>query len=64
MKKKKYVLELTDEGERAPAQARQGGHGCAVRMLNRARVLLKADVGEHAGEKADRRSPSARSPRC
>ena len=46
--KKKYLVELTkQERERLLRLIRAGE--APARMLNRARVLLKADVGEHAG---------------
>jgi len=46
--KKKYVVELArEERERLLKLIRAGE--APARRLNRARVLLKADVGEHAG---------------
>jgi hypothetical protein len=45
--KKKYLVELTkDERERLRKLISAGE--APARMLNRARVLLKADIGEHA----------------
>lgn len=55
--KKKYVVELTKEERERLLKLISAGEAPA-RMLNRARVLLKADIGEHAsGEPAlaDRR---------
>ncbi len=47
--RKKYVVELTkEERERLLMLIRAGE--APARMLNRARVLLKADRGEHASE--------------
>ena len=47
--RKKYLVELTKgERERLLKLIRAGE--APARMLNRARVLLKADQGEHAGE--------------
>ncbi len=46
--KKKYVVELTKE-ERARLRGLVSAGVAPARMLNRARVLLKADAGEHAG---------------
>jgi hypothetical protein len=47
--KKKYVVELTKtERERLDKLISSGT--APARMLNRARILLKADIGEHAGE--------------
>lgn len=46
--KKKYVVELTKE-ERARLRGLISAGVASARMLNRARVLLKADAGEHAG---------------
>ena len=44
---KKYVVELTqDERERLHKLISAGS--APARMLNRARILLKADVSEHA----------------
>jgi hypothetical protein len=45
--KKKYVVELTKEERERLLKLISAGESPA-RMLNRARVLLKADVGEHA----------------
>ena len=47
--KKKYVVKLT-EGERERLLKLVSVGTAPARMLNRARVLLKADRGEHAGE--------------
>ena len=50
--KKKYVVELTREERERLLKLIRAGESPA-RMLNRARVLLKADTGEHAtGEPA------------
>ncbi len=47
---KKYVVdELTKAGRERLLKLLSAGTA-AARMLTRARVLLKADVGEHAGE--------------
>lgn len=46
--KKKYVVELTKE-ERTRLRGLISAGLAPARMLNRARVLLKADTGEHAG---------------
>lgn len=46
--RKRYVVELaTEERERLLKLIRAGE--APARMLNRARILLKADQGEHAG---------------
>ena len=45
--KKKYVVELTKEERERLLKLISAGEAPA-RMLNRARVLLKADTGEHA----------------
>jgi transposase len=48
--RKKYMVELTkEERERLLKLIRSGE--APARMLNRARILLKADAGEHAGER-------------
>jgi hypothetical protein len=47
--RKKYVVELTEEERERLLRLIRAGEAPA-RMLNRARVLLKADTGEHAGE--------------
>ncbi len=47
--RKKYVVELTKEERERLLTLISSGEAPA-RMLNRARVLLKADVGDHAGE--------------
>jgi transposase len=44
--KKKYVVELTKEERERLLKLIRAGEAPA-RMLNRARVLLKADIGEH-----------------
>ena len=44
---KKYVVELTQE-ERERLRRLISAGSAPARMLNRARVLLKADAGEHA----------------
>jgi hypothetical protein len=46
--KKKYVVELTKE-ERGRLRSFVSAGVAPARMLTRARVLLKADQGEHAG---------------
>jgi hypothetical protein len=49
--KKKYVVELRrEERERLLKLIRAGE--APARMLNRARILLKADLGEHPGGRA------------
>jgi hypothetical protein len=45
--KKKYVVELTKEERDRLLKLIRSGEAPA-RMLNRARILLKADAGEHA----------------
>jgi len=47
--KKKYVVELTKEERDRLLKLIRSGEAPA-RMLNRARILLKADAGEHAGK--------------
>jgi hypothetical protein len=47
--RKKYVVELTNEERDRLLKLIRSGEAPA-RMLNRARILLKADAGEHAGE--------------
>jgi hypothetical protein len=47
--KKKYVVELT-KTERDRLDKLISSGTAPARMLNRARILLKADIGEHAGE--------------
>jgi hypothetical protein len=44
---KKYVVELTEDERQRLGKLISAGTAPA-RMLNRARILLKADVGEHA----------------
>jgi transposase len=44
---KKYVVELTQD-EREQLHKLISAGSASARMLNRARILLKADVGEHA----------------
>ena len=46
---KKYVVELT-KAERERLLKLLSAGTAPARMLTRARILLKADVGEHAGE--------------
>jgi len=47
--RKKYVVELTkEERARLPKLIHSGE--ASARMRNRARILLKADAGEHAGK--------------
>lgn len=45
---KKYLVELTKE-ERVRLRGLISAGVAPARMLNRARILLKADTGEHAG---------------
>jgi hypothetical protein len=45
--KKKYVVELTKEERERLLKLIRAGEASA-RMLNRARILLKADTGEHS----------------
>ena len=47
--RKKYIVELTNEERDRLLKLIRSGEAPA-RMLNRARILLKADAGEHAGE--------------
>ena len=47
--RKKYVVELTKEERDRLLKLIHSGQAPA-RMLNRARILLKADAGEHAGK--------------
>ena len=49
--KKRYVVELT-EGERASLKTLISRGSAPARKLNRARILLKADQGEHSEEDA------------
>ena len=49
--RKKYVVELTGEERESLKQLISSGIAPA-RMLNRARILLKADQGEHSGGEA------------
>ena len=49
--KKKYVVKLTKDGRGRLCDLISAGVASA-RMLNRARVLLKADTGKHAGERS------------
>jgi hypothetical protein len=44
---KKYLVELTEDQRQRLGKLISAGTAPA-RMLNRARILLKADVGEHA----------------
>jgi hypothetical protein len=46
---KKYVVKLT-EGERERLRKLVSADMASARMLNRARVLLKSGVGEHADD--------------
>ncbi len=46
---KKYVVELTNAERDRLLKLVHSGEAPA-RMLNRARILLKADAGEHAGK--------------
>jgi transposase len=46
---KKYVVELT-EVEREQLRKLISAGSASARMLNRARILLKADVGKHSEE--------------
>lgn len=47
--KKRYVVELTED-ERGSLKRLISRGAAPARMLNRARILLKADVGEHSDE--------------
>jgi transposase len=47
---KKYIVELTDAERERLSKLISAGTAPA-RMLSRARILLKADVGEHAGDR-------------
>ncbi len=47
--KKKYVVELTN-AERQRLRKLPSAGTAPARMLTRARILLEADVGEHAGD--------------
>ncbi len=49
--KKRYVVELTED-ERGSLKGLISSGSAPARMLNRARILLKADAGEHLGEEA------------
>ncbi len=49
--RKKYVVELTKEERECLLKLIRAG-GAPARMLNRARVLLKADCGDYAGERS------------
>ncbi len=49
--KKRYVVELTED-ERGSLKGLISSGTAPARMLNRARILLKADAGEHLGEEA------------
>ena len=49
--KKRYVVELTKD-ERESLKGLISSGSAPARMLNRARILLKADAGEHSGEEA------------
>jgi hypothetical protein len=46
---KKYIVELT-QGEREYLYRLISAGSAPARMLNRARILLKADAGEHVEE--------------
>jgi len=48
---KMYVVDLT-EGERERLRKLISAGSAPARMLTRARILLKADVGEHVAEEA------------
>ena len=71
--RKKYVVELTKE-EREYLHKLISAGTAPARKLNRARILLKADVGKHAEAQAEanrprhrprhRHSSTDRSPRC
>ncbi len=47
--KKRYVVELTED-ERGSLKELISRGTAPARMLNRARILLKADTGEHSGD--------------
>ncbi len=49
--KKRYVVELTED-ERGSLKGLISSGTAPARMLNRARILLKADAGEHLGNEA------------
>jgi len=49
--KKRYVVELTED-ERESLKGLISRGTAPARMLNRARILLKADVGEHSESEA------------
>jgi len=49
--KKRYIVELTKD-ERESLKGLISSGTAPARMLNRARILLKADAGEHSGEEA------------
>jgi hypothetical protein len=61
--RKKYVVELTKE-EREYLHKLISAGTAPARKLNRARILLKADVGKHAPRHRPRHSSTDRSPRC
>ncbi len=44
---KKYVIELTQD-EREQLRKLISAGSASARMLNRARIMLKADVGKHS----------------
>ncbi len=56
---KKYVVELT-EVERKRLRKLISTGSAPARMLNRARILLKADVGEHVAERGPHRQRDRR----
>jgi hypothetical protein len=49
--KKRYIVELTED-ERGSLKGLISSGTAPARMLNRSRILLKADAGEHSGEEA------------
>jgi len=49
--KKRYIVELTKD-ERESLKGLVSSATAPARMLNRARILLKAAAGEHSGEEA------------
>ena len=51
--RKKYVVELTED-ERGSLKRLISRGTAPARMLNRARILLKADTGEHSEGEARR----------
>src|SRR5215210_8127523 len=50
--KKRYIVELTED-ERGSLKRLISRGSAPARMLNRARILLKADVGEHSEHRGE-----------